>query len=213
MLESLMPSIKCLITSDYSLVKTEESERLIADMLKGLTPSLTPELKQISGVPGAGKSTYCSSHLPPNFLFLSFDKIMISLCGYQKDLLLQGVVYAYKKYEMTARIIGYELLRRAINLRLNIMFEHSGTNQAHLELFAALKKLNYITSVECIVCQIPLALKRVEERAKTINRYVPEKLILERAQDLKSYMSAYEKLAAKVTFLDGADNFRVLKKI
>lgn len=213
MLETLMPSIKSLITSDYASVKNKETERLIAESLKGLTPSVSPELKQISGIPGAGKSTYCSSHLPPNFLFLSFDKIMTSLSGYQRDIKAYGAVYAYQKYEMPARIIGYELLRRAIALRLNIMFEHSGANQAHLELFANLKNKGYKTSVDFIICQTELAIKRAEERAKIINRYVPKALILERAKNLKTYMTAYQKLASQVTYLNGADNFHPLKKI
>ena len=213
MLKTLMPSINQLITSDYKAIKSKETEAIIADNLRGLQPVAQPELRQISGIPGAGKSTFCATHQLKNFLFLSFDKIMISLPSYQKDLAKFGNVVAFQNHEMTARIIGYELLRRAMNMKLNIMFEHSGTNPAHLELFKNIHKKGYHTAVDFIVCDTALAIKRAEERAKKINRYVPKSLILERAAGIKKYATAYQKLANAVTFYDGANNFHLLKKI
>lgn len=208
-----MPSINLLINTDYKAIKSKETEAIIAESLQGLKSVANPELRQISGIPGAGKSTYCATHLPPNFLFLSFDKIMTSLPSYQKELAQFGQVEAFEKYEMPARIIGYELLRRAMNMKLNIMFEHSGTNPAHLELFKNIHKKGYRTAVDFIVCNTSLAIQRAEERAKKINRYVPESLILERASRFKQYISAYQRLASSITFYDGANNFRPLKKI
>ena len=213
MLKVLMPSLNQLINADYKAVKTPETEALIKQSLQGLVPSAQPELRQISGIPGSGKSTFCAAHLPQNFLFLSFDKIMVSLPAYQRDLALFGNVVAFKNHEMTARIIGYELLRRAVNLHLNIMFEHSGTNAAHLELFKNIRRKGYRTAVDFIVCDTKLAINRAAERAKKINRFVPEQLILERAAGLKQYAAAYQKLTPSVTFFDGANNFRPLKKI
>lgn len=208
-----MPSLNLLINTDYKAIKNKESEAIIAESLQGLKSVSKPELRQISGIPGAGKSTYCATHLPKNFLFLSFDKIMISMPSYQRDLAQFGQVAAFQKYEMPARIIGYELLRRAMNMKLNIMFEHSGTNPAHLELFKNIHKKGYHTAVDFIVCDTSLAIKRAEERAKKINRYVPESLILERASGFKEYVSAYQKLTKSITFYDGANNFLPLKKI
>ncbi len=213
MLKTLMPSLNLLINADYKAIKNKESEEIIAKSLQGLQPVAKPELRQISGIPGAGKSTFCAKHLPPNFLFLSFDKIMTSMQSYQKDLAQFGQVVAFQKYEMPARIIGYELLRRAMNMKLNIMFEHSGTNPAHLELFKNIHKKGYQTAVDFIVCDTALAIRRAEERAQKINRYIPEKLILERAAGFKQYVSAYQKLTKSITFYDGANNFLPLKKI
>lgn len=213
MLKTLMPSLKELISAEYKAVKSAESEQLIASFLSGLTSVSNPELRQISGIPGSGKSTFCAKYLPQNFMLLSFDKIMTALSGYQKALKAKGAEYAYKTYEMPARIIGYELLRRAIAKKYNIMFEHSGTNAAHLELFKNLPKKGYKTSVDFIVCDTSLAIERTKKRVKEINRYVPETLVLERANGIKNYMAAYQKLAAKTSFFDGANNFAPLKKI
>lgn len=213
MLKTLMPSLPELISADYQAVKSKESEELIASLLCGLTPVKNPELRQISGIPGSGKSTFCAAHLPQNFLFLSFDKIMTSLKGYQRLLKEKGAVVAYNQYEMPARIIGYELLRRAIRKKINIMFEHSGTNHAHLELFKHLPKKGYKTSVEFIMCNTDLAIQRAKKRVTEQKRYVPENLILERAARFKDYIAAYQKVATSVSYFDGANNFQPLKKI
>jgi len=213
MLKTLMPSLRELINADYKTIKTAETERLINSFLQGVKPVEKPELRQISGIPGSGKSTYCSLYLPINFLFISFDKIMLSLSGYQKLLKEQGTIAAYNRYEMPARIIGYELLRRAIAKKVNIMLEHSGTNQAHLELFKNLPKHGYKTMVDFIVCDTSLAIARAKQRAKEINRYVPEQIIKERAASFANYISAYQKIASSVSVFDGANNFQPLKKI
>ena len=213
MLSVLMPSINQLVTADYKSIKSVESERLINEALKGLYSVKNPELRQISGIPGSGKSTYCATHLPQNFAMISFDAIMLKLKGYQNALKASGAAYAYAEYEMPARIIGYELLRRAVMLRLNIMLEHSGVNEAHIELFQNLMKRGYKTSVECIVCGTDVALLRTKKRAAEINRYVPESVVLERAAKVKEYMAKYQKIATSVTFVDGEKNFIPLNKI
>ena len=213
MLSVLMPSINQLVTADYKSIKSVESERLINEALKGLYPVKNPELRQISGIPGSGKSTYCATHLPQNFAMISFDAIMLKLKGYQNALKASGAAYAYAEYEMPARIIGYELLRRAVMLRLNIMLEHSGVNEAHIELFQNLIKRGYKTSVNCVVCGTDVALLRTKKRAAEINRYVPENVVLERAAKVKEYMAKYQKIASSVTFVDGENNFIPLNKI
>ncbi len=213
MLKTLMPSLYQLISADYKSVKTAESEKIIESMLFGLKAVENPELRQISGIPGAGKSTYCQMHLPTNFLYLSFDKIMVALSGYQKTLAEEGAIAAYKKYEMPARIIGYELLRRAIRKHYNIIFEHSGTNNAHIEMFKNLPKKGYKTAVEFIVCDAKTAIKRTKERAKKINRYISEEVVKERAAGFNKYASIYQKITTEIKYLDGTNNFHPLNKI
>lgn len=208
-----MPSLKELVTAEYKSIKSAESERLIEESLKGLTSEPKPELIQVSGIPGAGKSTYCAAHQRQNFLFLSFDKIMLSLSGYQQELQQNGSISAFEKYEMPARIIGYELLRRAINKKINIMFEHSGANPTHLELFKNIPAKGYKPKIVFIMCDIALALKRAEVRAKETKRYVPEHLILERAEKMKEYMALYQKEVKNIAVFDGGNNFSPLNKI
>lgn len=213
MLKVLMPSLKELVNADYASIKSAESEWLINESLKSVTSVQKPELLQISGIPGAGKSTFCAAHQKKNYLFLSFDRIMVALKGYQQELKQNGSVAAFQKYEMPARIIGYELLRRALNKKVNIMFEHSGTNKAHLELFRNIREKGYNTAVDFIVCDTATAIKRAQIRAKETKRYVPESLILERAAKFKEYLGAYQKETSHIALFDGGNNFRPLNKI
>ena len=213
MIKNLMPSLNSLVDKDYLFLKTEETENLIASMLQPLYPEDNPTILQISGIPGSGKSTYCKTHPLDNFLYLSFDKIMILLKGYQDAIKLYGSVEAFNRYEMVARVIGYELLNRAISMRLNIMFEHSGTNSAHIELFKNITKLGYKTAVNFIMCDKELAIQRAEDRAKETKRYVPKSLIEERASKFDFYIKEYQKIVAEIKILDGANNFSLLKKI
>lgn len=213
MLKVLMPSINELVNADYASVKSAETERLINKSLSGLIPSSAPELLQVSGIPGAGKSTYCAAHIKKNYLFLSFDRIMTALKGYQQELKQNGSVAAFQKYEMPARIIGYELLRRALNKKINIMFEHSGTNKAHLELFHNIRQKGYKTAVDFIVCDTTTAVKRARIRAEETKRYVPETLILERAAKFTQYINAYKKETKNISLFDGGNNFFPLNKI
>ncbi|MBR5154344.1 MAG: zeta toxin family protein [Alphaproteobacteria bacterium] len=208
-----MPSLNKLVNKEYQSLKTNETEAIIASQLNGLKSSDTPVLLQVSGIPGAGKSVYCETHLRQNYLYLSFDKIMTSMQGYQQDLLQFGPEIAFKNYEMKARVIGYEVLNRAISNRFNIMLEHSGTNDAHLELFKNIKQKGYQTAVNFIMCDTNLAIKRAEKRKQEINRHVPEALIRERAQNFNFYIKAYEQLGSETKLFDGTNNFAVLKKI
>jgi probable phosphoglycerate mutase len=208
-----MPSVTQLITKNYQDVKTAETEKLIKQSFTGLTLVEHPSFYQVSGIPGAGKSTYCTRHIPSNCLFLSFDKIMSSLSGYQQVLKTSGREAAFQTYEMPARIIGYEILRQAIAKKYNIMLEHSGTNQAHVELLKNLQHLGYQTEVDFIICNVNKALSRVNERAAKINRYVPEALVFQRAEHLKQYITVYKGIASAVQLLDGENNFSPLKKI
>lgn len=213
MLSTLMPSLHELINADYKVIKNDESERIISLMLTGLKPVKTPQLWQISGIPGAGKSTFCKLHLPVNCLLLSFDAIMLSLSGYQKMLKEKGAVAAYQAYEMPARIIGYEVLRRAVAKKLNIMFEHSGANKAHLELFKNISQYGYKTAVNFIICNTDLAISRAAQREKQTNRHVPKQLIAERAEKIKEYIKSYQQITPQIAFFDGENNFQLLKKI
>ena len=62
-------------------------------------------------------------------ILVKFDDIMVSLVGYQQDREkfsqefgeVEGLQKAFNNWEGIARIIGYELLERAIKSRRNII--------------------------------------------------------------------------------------------
>ena len=213
MLKELMPSLPEILNISYNDVRTFETDSIIQRSLLGIKSKENPMLLQISGIPGAGKSTYCKTHRLPDFLYISFDNIMLELSEYKNEVISNGIESAYKKCEMPARAIGYELLNQALKLKLNIMLEHSGTNRAHLELFKNIKNKGYQTAVNFIVCDLNIALKRAKDRAVEQKRHVPEKIILERAQFFNNFIEEYSKLTSNIKIYDGTNNFNLLKKI
>ncbi len=213
MLKDLMPSLAEILTISYDDIKTSETDNIIQQSLQGITSKENPILLQISGIPGAGKSTYCKTHLMPDFLYISFDNIMLELSEYKNEIISNSIESAYKKYEMPARAIGYELLNQALKLKLNIMLEHSGTNKAHLELFKNIKNKGYQTAVNFIVCDVNVALRRSKDREIEQKRHVPEKIILERAKFFNAFIEEYSKITSNVKIYDGSNNFNLLKKI
>lgn len=199
-LYDLMPSVTSLIPYDYSQIKCAEYERIIDALLAKFAQAKGLQILQVSGCPGAGKTTYCRK-IAGDRAFLSFDAIMESLPSYQADLRLLGSKEAFAKWEAAARVIGYEALRRAVERKLGIVFEHSGVNPAHLELFANLKKLGYHTRVQVIKCDLATAEKRVEEREKITHRHTPKEIVEQRYALVNDYIAKYQKIADEVSVI------------
>lgn len=193
-LDELMPDIYQMISCDYQSIKSVDFETVLASVQKGMKSKDVPDLIQVSGMPAAGKSTYCQQFLKenPDYVYVSFDKIMEGLKGYCQDLQNLGSVQAFLNWEMPARVIGYELLNRLINAKSNILLEHSGTNNAHIQLMKNVKKRGYQTKVYFVMCDEEKALRRAVQREKETGRHTPPKIIHERAELLKKYMEQYK---------------------
>ena len=197
-LTELMPSIFKMIPYEYEKIKSAQYDELVEDLLSTALPSSMPKLKQISGIPGSGKTTFCKMNKNDEYLFIGFDEIMHKISGYKNDVEMLGLIKAFEKWELVARTIGYELLFRAISKRISVLFEHSGVNDAHVELFKNAKVLGYETEVIFTICDIETALKRAGAREKEILRHTPRILIEERAVLLEKYINIYMKTADKV---------------
>ena len=195
-LEELMPDIYQLISHDYQIIRTVDFETALSCIQKTAKTKDKPMLVQVSGMPAAGKSTYCRQFLKenPEYAYVSFDKLMEGLTGYQKDVKELGSVQAFSNWEMTARIIGYELLNRLIDTKSNILLEHSGTNSAHIQLMKNVKKRGYQTQVCFVMCNEEKALKRAISREEETGRHTPPQIILERAGLIKKYMEQYKNI-------------------
>ena len=77
----LMPSIKKLIAYDYKDIKSPLYENIITEILVGVHPTPKPQLIQVGGIPGAGKSTFCRQMQFPGAIYLSFD-VTASECSH-----------------------------------------------------------------------------------------------------------------------------------
>lgn len=207
-IDDLMPSVKELIPFEYDRIGCDEYEKIIDEYLQKLSKG--KKLIQVSGTPGSGKTTYCKKIAPHSYL--SFDAIMENLPSYKADIVKYGNKKAFQRNEITARIIGYEILRRAIDNDLEIVFEHSGVNKAHTELFENLHKIGYKTESCFILCDLPTAIKRVDKREKETKRYTPHNIIKSRFLKIQKFLPKYEKLSDDTYVYDTTNNSFELKK-
>lgn len=206
---SLMPNIYDLIPYGYEKIRTHEYDAIINNYLANFTKSNNPTFTQVGGIPGAGKTTFCSNI--KNNVFLSFDAIMEKIPAYQQDLYLLGNAEAFKKWEIPARIIGYEILAKAINSHCNIVLEHSGVNEAHIQLFENLRKIGYQTNMYFILCELPLALERAKEREKITHRHTPPDMIKKRFSLVNEYVSRYKGIACNTFIYDTSHDDFILQ--
>ncbi len=166
----------------YDDIKSDMTESVIEKFLAAAPTVDHPFLIHMFGIPGAGKSTYYAQHkeeFPPH-VFIGFDFVMEAFPSYQKDLQEHGSVEAFKRWELPARVTGYELLQRAIAAKKNIFFDHGGTPPAHAELLSNIKALGYRTKMIYVKCDVDVALKRVAEREKITHRHTPPQMIIDR---------------------------------
>ncbi|MBO4956818.1 MAG: zeta toxin family protein [Rickettsiales bacterium] len=149
------------------------------------------------GIPGAGKTTYMNNNKEnfKDFLFLDFDMVMEKLPEYRKDVKMLGLVESFEKWQIPARVAGYEVLLQAIKKRLNIFFDHGGSPFLHVKLLEEVKTLGYKVKIVYVKCDIDMAIKRVKEREKITLRHTPEKLIIDREPLIKERAEQFKKIA------------------
>lgn len=212
-LKDLMPGISELIPYEYKQIRTPEYDRLIAYFQSRASKSPQPRFVQVGGIPGAGKTTFCQQAHWDNGLFISFDKIMEMLPGYRQDLYKLGTAAAFEKWEIPARVIGYELLRQSIEKKYNICLEHSGVNTPHIQLVKNLKKCGYSTELYFILCQPDLAYRRALEREKKTQRHTSREMIDKRYSLVQTYLPEYRQIVDKMYIYDTSNNVFALQSV
>lgn len=213
-LKTLMPDLDTLIAYEYQTIRNDTYEKILTEQLNKVQSALNPVFYQVSGMPGSGKSAYCTHFLKnnPDFMYVSFDAIMEKLPAYRQDVIQKGVVKAFKTWEMPARVVGYELLFRLIEQGSNILLEHSGVNQPHLQLCHNIKGKNYQTKVCFLMCDEAVAQQRAKKRESLTQRHTPPELIHQRALLMHEYAEKYYHIADEVHFLDASgDEFVPIK--
>ncbi len=214
LLTDLIPDISLLIPQSYEEIKTPETEKLLASFLTQAETSAAPKLIHMSGIPGAGKSTFYRRHRWNKHVFICFDTIMEQLPAYQQELQNAGSVAAFQKWEIPARIIGYELLRRAVSLRKDIFFDHGGVTPAHVNLMKNLKNYGYATEMYYISCTPEVAFNRALLREQTTLRHTPREIIEKRSQIIGELLVQYKNIVDRFYAYDNRNNkYRLVESI
>lgn len=194
----LIPNITDVIPYTYENQKSALGvfDPIIENILKTVPSVKSPKLVHMLGIPGAGKTTFYKNNQTKfkNFLRIDFDMIMELLPQYQYDVQVLGSVKAFSKWEIPARIAGYELLRRAIENKKNIFFDHGGTPSCHRELLKNIKQFGYQTTMYYIECPVDVALNRTAEREKITKRHTPPQMIKDRSILIKENLPVYQGL-------------------
>ena len=185
----------------YDRIACKEYESLIDEIVSFAKIEQYPNFIQVSGIPGAGKSTFCKRYYP-NATLVQFDTIMAKIPQYQKDCERLGLIQSFSKWEMPARVIGYEVIHRLIEKKASFVLEHSGMNPAHIKLIEVLKKQAYHTQMQFLYCELDEACQRAKKREKIILRHTPEELIKERFNASLEYLDIYKTKIDEVCIWD-----------
>lgn len=196
-MKKLIPNITEVIPYTYDSLKVEGFDDIIESFLADKPSVEQPTLIHMLGIPASGKSTFYHNDKDTkykDFVFVSFDFVMEAHQKYHEDVINLGSIEAFAKWELPARIAGYELLRRAVELKKNIFFDHSGAPKCHQELLQNVKTLGYKTQMYYIYCSPEVAIKRAKERELITQRHTPEKLIIDRVEMVENNKEAYKKI-------------------
>ena len=185
----------------YERIACDEYEFLIDEIVSKALVENKPSFIQVSGIPGAGKSTFCARNYAKSTL-VQFDDIMAKIPQYKKDCERLGLIQSFSKWEMPARVIGYEVIHRLLEKKASFVLEHSGMNLAHIKLVDVLKKQGYHTSLQFLFCDLEEACRRVLEREKKISRHTPPELIKERFDAILQYLDIYKQKMDKTFVWD-----------
>lgn len=169
-------------------------EEIIRDRLSNHRPCQSPFLINVGGIPGSGKSTFCRklSENPDcaSALYIGFDAIMEHvLLPYRKEE-AKNPEEAFRRWELPARIAGYELLKRAVAGKYPIIFEHSGALPRHLSLFETLLQEGY----EIHFYYLSIAVEDAKQRVLNRKRQIPLALIDQRNSILRELLPEYQKI-------------------
>lgn len=169
-------------------------EEIINESLSNVDANVNPSLVNVSGIPGSGKSTFCKKlmEIPKYYdaIYIGFDKIMEDKRLPYADEESNDPQEAFKRWEISARIAGYELLKRAIKNKLPIVFDHSSAIPQHIDLFKLLLAIGYEVHFFYISIDEDEAKRRVMNR----KRHVPPIYIEERSNALRQLLSEYKKI-------------------
>lgn len=169
-----------------------------------LTPAETPQAYIMAGIPAAGKSTYvdCMQKqgiFPVRAFILDPDRVMQAMPGYQK-IYKKDPEQAFKEFEMSARVMAYQMFQEAAELKLPIIKDMGCTRLENVTKVGVLKDLGYKIHVHMLKIDIDTAWERIQNRT----RFTPKEMLIERHKGLQETLPLLQSMADSYTELQGS---------
>jgi predicted ABC-type ATPase len=102
---------------------------------------------------------------------------------------------AFEALEKPVLERGYAILDQLIDKRTNIIFEHSGAREDHLDILERAKNKGYKIIITSVIHPIELTKIRVHERNQKGQRYTPLSYVEERTKILEKLEPSYQLIA------------------
>lgn len=178
--------------------------RLLPDTLPAVP---TPTVYAMAGIPGAGKSEFVKGAIErgefPNTAFiLDPDRVMQALPAYQDDLALAGKQTAFRKWEIPARLLTYQLADQATERKVNIIQDMGGVRREDYDRLVRYKNRGYRIEMTYIYCPLEECLKRLVGRT---TRHTAEDMVRERHESLRLLLPEYVKMVDSFRVFDNRD--------
>ena len=184
-------------------------QTIIQDYKSFSTPQKKPIFIHMLGVPGSGKTTFSlavhQALSEKSFTRLGFDDVMQSIPRFNL-LKSQNMEEAFAEYEIPARRAGYYILKNLILESKNILLDHGGSFENHIDIlkYAKQEKQYQIIIVE-INTDLDMAKTRLQKRSLQTGRHTPIHYVDERYEIIKSLIPSYKDIADK--FFTFENNF------
>ena len=132
------------------------------------------------------------------------DAVMSEIPEYRAETLANPMA-AFRRWEIPARKLAEEILERAVERRCDIVYDRTCAFSDTISFLKRLRLTGYQIRVCFVWADLEECLRRAELRAKTSRRSVPEEIIVQRAEALRSLVPQYCALANTFDIFENHD--------
>ena len=138
---------------------------------------------QVIGIPGSGKTTFVEMlskrlEFRRPYTLASNDTFMDQIPEYQA---MADRALAFQTFEGPARALVFELFKKLIAQKNDVLYEHSTSYPPVRDLMYYIKQSGFTFVLVRITVPLDVAKRRAHQREAETNRHIPESVIDERA--------------------------------
>jgi predicted ABC-type ATPase len=133
------------------------------------------------------------------------DAVMSEISGYRADTLVNPA-NAFERWEIPARKLADEIFTAAVERRCDVVYDRTCAFPETVQLFRNVKmNEHYHLNMYFVWAFLPECLQRAKQRAQSSRRFVPEKVIVERAEALRALFPKYLEIVDEMSIYENHD--------